>query len=227
LEEVARLLEEQAANPFRVRAYRQAAATVEHLGEPAATLCVREGPEGLMALPGIGPSLARAIHVMVSTGHFPMLERLQGEHDAEALLASMPGIGPVLAERLHHQLGIETLEALEIAAHDRDYRREATLSRLPRIAPRRFNPRKARWLSVLHTSRGGRHYTAMYSNTPRAHRLHRTKDWVVIYYDGRDGDGQATVVTEYQGSMKGQRVVRGRELETWQHYHEHFPQASA
>ncbi len=263
LEEVARLLEEQAANPFRVRAYRQAAATVERLGEPAATLCVREGPEGLMALPGIGPSLARAVHIMARTGHFPMLERLQGEHDAEALLASMPGIGPVLAERLHHQLGIETLEALEIAAHvkrvagitdalagrlgrliarhpatwdppvsdllwiDRDYRREATLSRLPRIAPRRFNPRKARWLSVLHTSRGGRHYTAMYSNTPRAHRLHRTKDWVVIYYDGRDGDGQATVVTEYQGSMKGQRVVRGRELETWQHYHEHFPQASA
>ena len=274
LDEVARLLEEQAANPFRVRAYRQAAATLGRLGEPAATLCVREGPEGLMALPGIGPSLARAVHIMVRTGHFPMLERLQGEHDAEALLASMPGIGPVLAERLHHQLGIETLEALEIAAHsgrlikiqgigakrvagitdalagrlgrlvarhpatwdppvsdllwiDRDYRREATLSRLPRIAPRRFNPRKARWLSVLHTSRGGRHYTAMYSNTPRAHRLHRTRDWVVIYYDGRDGDGQATVVTEYQGSMKGQRVVRGRELETWQHYHEHFPQASA
>jgi DNA polymerase (family 10) len=274
LEEVARLFEEQAANPFRVRAYRQAAFTVERLGEPAATLCAREGPEGLTALPGIGPSLARAIHVIVSTGHFPMLERLQGEHDAEALLASVPGIGPVLAERLHHQLGIETLEALEIAAHsgrlikmpgirakrvagivdalagrlgrlvtrhlatwdppvsdllwiDRDYRREANLSRLPRIAPRRFNPRQTRWLPVLHTSRGGRHYTAMHSNTPRAHRLHRTKDWVVIYYDGPDGDGQATVVTEYQGSMKGQRVVRGRELETWQHYHGHFPQASA
>lgn len=62
----------------------------------------------------------------------------------------------------------------------------------------------------------------MYSNTPRAHRLHRMNDWVVIYYDG-----QATVVTEYQGSMKGQRVVRGRELETWQHYHGRFPQASA
>ena len=38
LEEVARLFEEQAANPFRVRAYRQAAFTVERLGEPAATL---------------------------------------------------------------------------------------------------------------------------------------------------------------------------------------------
>ena len=83
LEEVARLLEEQAADPFRVRAYRQAAATVERLGESVATLCAREGPEGLTALPGIGPSLARAIHVMVRTGHFPMLERLQGDHDAE------------------------------------------------------------------------------------------------------------------------------------------------
>jgi putative hydrolase len=274
LEATARLLDDQAANLFRVRAYRQAAATVERLGEPAATLCAREGVEGLTALPGIGPSLARAIHIMVRTGQFPMLERLRGEHDAEALLASMPGIGPVLAERLHHQLGIETLEALEIAAHsgrltkvpgigakrltgiidalagrlgrlvtrrparwdppvadllwiDLDYRREAGLGRLPRIAPRRFNPRKARWLPVLHTSHGGRHYTAMYSNTPRAHRLHRTKDWVVIYYDGHDGDGQATVVTEYQGSMKGHRVVRGRELETWHHYHGNFPQATA
>lgn len=274
LEEAAGLLEEQAANPFRVRAYRQAATTVAHLPEPAASLCAREGPEGLIALPGIGPSIARAIHIMARTGYFPMLERLRGEHDAEALLASVPGIGPVLAERLHHQLGIETLEGLEIAAHsgrlskvsgvgakrvagiidslagrlgrlvtrhptrwdppvsdllwiDRDYRREASLSRLPLIAPRRFNPRKTRWLPVLHATRNDRHYTAMYSNTPRAHRLHRTKDWVVIYYDGRNGDGQATVVTEYQGSMKGQRVVRGREFETWQHYHSHFPQASA
>jgi hypothetical protein len=65
----------------------------------------------------------------------------------------------------------------------------------------------------MHHERDGWSFTAMFSNTPRAHQLDRTHDWVVIYYE-RDHDGhehQCTVVTETRGLDTGERVVRGRE----------------
>lgn len=55
--------------------------------------------------------------------------------------------------------------------------------------------------------------TALYSNTAHAHELGMTKDWVVIYRDDRDGAGQWTVVTARYGSLRGKRIVRGREAE--------------
>ncbi len=61
-------------------------------------------------------------------------------------------------------------------------------------------------------------YTALYSNTARAHELGTTQDWVVIYRDDNDGGGQWTVVTATTGPLRGKRVVRGREQETSQHY---------
>jgi len=96
---------------------------------------------------------------------------------------------------------------------DREYRSKAATGQLQRIAPRRFNPEHEASLPVLHARRDGRHFTALYSNTERAHDLHRTHDWVVIFYDGR-----CTVVTEYRGALKGMRVVRGREPECLKHY---------
>ena len=266
LDEVARLLAEQGANPFRVAAYRRAAETVRRLRRSVAALLREEGLEGLERLPGIGPRLARAIHTLVETGRLPMLERLRGESDAVALLASVPGVGPVLAERLHRELGIDSLEELEAAAHDgrlatvaglgekrvagirdslagrlarvrppgeppadeppvaelldvdREYRTAAAAGRLPRIAPRRFNPERRAWLPVLHTERGGRHYTALFSTTARAHELGRTRDWVVLYVDGGQGERQYTVVTARRGVLTGRRVVRGREPECLAYY---------
>jgi len=54
----------------------------------------------------------------------------------------------------------------------------------------------------------------LFSNTARAHELGRTDDWVVVYYyDADHHEGQNTIVTETQGPMKGNRVVRGREAE--------------
>jgi putative hydrolase len=82
-----------------------------------------------------------------------------------------------------------------------------------KIAPRRFNPSHIAWLPVLHTTRGRRHYTALFSNTALAHRLNRTHDWVVIYWDDGRGERQYTVVTAKGGSLEGRRVVRGREAE--------------
>ena len=101
----------------------------------------------------------------------------------------------------------------------REYRERAARGDLPVIAPRRFNPTGERWLPILHTTRGDRHYTALFSNTATAHRLGRTRDWVVIYLDGADGDHPSTVVTESRGLLGRRRVVRGRESECITHYH--------
>jgi DNA polymerase (family X) len=117
-EEVARLLNEHEANPYRVQAYRHVADTVRRLDRPVVEILQQEGPAGLRRLPGIGENLARAIRELVLIGKLPILARLRGEADPMALLASVPGIGPVLADRLHHELGIDTLEELEAAAHD-------------------------------------------------------------------------------------------------------------
>ncbi len=261
LEEVARLLAQQNANPFRVRAYERAAATIRSLPEPVADLLERRGIEGLRALPGVGESIARAIRDLLARGRLAMLERLRGESDPVKLLASVPGIGPRSADRLYHDLGLETLEDLEAAAHDgrleqlagfgpkrlagirdslahrlervrppprrrnglpaieeilavdREYRRQAAAGELPTIAPRRFNPSHVAWLPVLHVTRGPRHYTALFSNTALAHRLNRTDDWVVVYWDDGRGERQCTVVTATHGPWRGQRIVRGREAE--------------
>jgi len=103
---------------------------------------------------------------------------------------------------------------------DREYREKASAGALPKIAPRRFNPEGKAWLPVLHTRFGPWHFTALFSNTERAHELHRTHDWVVVFFrDGeKEDEGQATVVTEYRGRLAGKRVVRGREPECARHY---------
>ncbi len=82
------------------------------------------------------------------------------------------------------------------------------------VAFKFFNPTGEAWLPVLNTRRDGRYYTALFSNTPRAHELGRTNDWVVIYYDSPEGGGQVTVVTARSGPIVGGRVVRGRERES-------------
>ena len=274
LDETARLLEEQRANPFRVQAYRNAADTVRGLHRGVDDILDAEGLAGLDRLPGIGQTLARVIDQIVTTGRFPMLERLHGASSGVAQLASIPGIGATLAQRLRDDHGIGTLEQLEIAAHDgtlaeiagfgekriagiqdvlatrlgrrsrrassertadagrtepsvaeildidRQYRDGADAGTLPRIAPRRFNPTHAKWLPILHATSGSTHYTALYSNTARAHERGTTHDWVVIYFEGPGMDGQRTVVTASSGALSGRRVVRGRELECEQHYAE-------
>lgn len=266
LEETAQVLAEQGANPYRVGAYRRAARTVRSLPHPIDEFAAERGIAGLRELPHVGESIARAIYQLATAGRLPMLERLRGEADPVALLATVPGIGLKTAELLHDVLGLHTLEDLEIAAHDgrlerlgmggkrlagirdalagrlgrvgrralpesarppdvaevldvdRQYRSEAAQGSLPTIAPRRFNPGHESWLPVLHTRRGDRHYTALFSNTPRAHELGRTRDWVILYFDGRRGEGQCTVITAQRGPMRGLRIVRGREEECLKHY---------
>ena len=92
---------------------------------------------------------------------------------------------------------------------------------MPRIAPKRNNPKHAAWLPILHLEREGWSFTALFSNTALAHQLHKTADWVVLHYEHDHVHGQATVVTEWRGKLAGRRVVRGHEAQCIAHYREH------
>jgi len=131
LREAADLLEGQGANPFRVGAYRRAAETLVGLERDAADILEREGLNGLIALPNVGRSIAAAIEELIRTGRWAQLERLRGTLDPEHLFQAVPGIGPELARRIHDALEIETLEGLEVAAHD------GRLEQVPKIGARR------------------------------------------------------------------------------------------
>lgn len=122
---------------------------------------------------------------------------------------SMPGF------RLHPAMVPSVAELLSV---DREYRHKARAGSLHRIAPHRFNPSGEAWLPIFHTTRGETRYTALFSNTALAHRLGRTDDWVVLYWDRGDGEEQNTVVTETGGPLRGKRVVRGREQECLRFY---------
>ena len=181
-------------------------------------------PEVLFqGVPGIGPTLAHEIHESL---HVDTLEALEIAAN-DGRLEQVPGIGPRRAASIRAALAdvlrrgrryrrparnapsIDTLLAV-----DHDYRRLAAADKLPKIAPKRFNPEGRAWLPIFHTERDDWHFTALFSNTARAHDLGRTTDWVVIYYyDGDHEEGQCTVVTETHGPLRGERVVRGRERE--------------
>ena len=118
LRELAALLEAQGANPFRAGAYRKAADTIARLTRPVRETFDAEGVAGLDALPHIGKGIATAIAEILITGRWNQLERLRGTLDPVELYRSVPGIGPQFAQRVHEELHVDTLQALEAAAHD-------------------------------------------------------------------------------------------------------------
>jgi len=281
LERISSLLEVQGASNFRVRAYVNAANTLRDRKIPVSEVLESEGVSGLEALPSIGKSIASVISELLLTGRIALLERLEGQASPEELFETVPGIGVRTAHRIHETLGIETLEELELAAHDgrlnkvqglgrrkiqgikdalsgilsrssrrrarrlrwlehemkelsfhkpkvglvlevdREYREKAARGSLREISPKRFNPSGEKWLPIYHTDNDGWSFTALFSNSPLAHKLRRIMDWVIIYYE-RDGEeDQCTVVTEWQGQLTGKRVIRGREAECHEYYRRH------
>ena len=179
-------------------------------------------------VPGIGPELARQLHdelgidtleALETAAYDGRLERLPrlGARRAAAIRAALTAMldrrriahRGARAAAADHEPPVEVL--LDV---DREYRDAAAAGRLPTIAPRRFNPQGQAWLPVLHARRGDWHFTALFSNTARAHELGRTRDWVVIYAEDREhAERQYTVVTATGGPLAGRRVVRGREAE--------------
>lgn len=193
-------------------------------------------PEDLFAqVPGIGDELAERIAKELNIETLEELE--QAAHDGR--LEEVDGFGPERvksvrlavagllsgaaqrriqrakwrAEDVGDKPSVEAL--LQV---DALYRQRAEEGKLKKIAPRRFNPESEAWLAIMHTEKDGWFFTALYSNTARAHELGKTKDWVVIYYEHDHHEDQCTVVSETQGPLKGKRVVRGREDETRRYY---------
>ncbi len=187
-------------------------------------------------VPGIGEELAQRIvsHLDITT-----LEELeQAAHDGR--LARVPGFGeqrvrsvqvglagllsPAAQRRAHRAQQDETGAAVSeppiglLLEIDSKYRKGADEGKLRKIAPKRFNPDNEAWLPILTTDREDWHFTALYSNTKRAHDLDKTDDWVVIYYKENGEEGQVTVVTATQGELEGKRVIRGREGECRRYY---------
>lgn len=227
LRELATLLAQQAANPYRVAAYRRAATTITQLDEGLRTRFERDGVAGLDQLPHVGPGLATLIAEVLITGRSAQLDRLRGAADTEPVHPKGPGEAqrPAAPEGSATRTGhADSLVSppppvallLEL---DKTYRARAIARSLPTIAPRRLNPTGEAWLPVMHTQRGRWHFTLLFSNTARAHELGRTHDWVVAYFHHADhAEGRVTIVTETHGPLAGQRVVRGREAECEAHY---------
>ena len=144
LREAAALLEAQGANPYRAGAYRKAADTIARLPRPVRETFDAKGVTGLDALPHVGKGIAAAIAEILITGRWNQLERLRGTLDPVQLFQGVPGIGPQLAQRMHETLHVDTLEALETAAHD------GRLEAVPGVGTRRAAAWRA--VSIINTT---------------------------------------------------------------------------
>ena len=114
-EKVADLLEIEGANPFRVRAYRNAARVVGGLTQSLVDLAARG--EDLTGLPGVGQDLAGKIREIIKTGDLGLLRELEARTPpALALLMNVAGLGPKRVHILHEKLGVTTTEDLKAAA---------------------------------------------------------------------------------------------------------------
>ncbi|MGW8250178.1 MAG: helix-hairpin-helix domain-containing protein [Anaerolineales bacterium] len=194
-------------------------------------------PQALFVqVPGIGDKLAQRISNQLDVNTLEGLERAAhdgrleeiegfGEKRVQSVRVSLAGMLSRSGQRRARQRvedgGDEDQEEPSVKtllSVDAEYRKKAQKGELRTIAPKRFNPENKAWLPILNTERKGWDFTALYSNTARAHDLGTTHDWVVIYYERDSQESQATVVTKKGGAMDGKRVVRGREVECMRYY---------
>ena len=113
--QLADLLEIQEANPFRVRAYRNASRTISSTAESFASLVSDE--QDLTQFKGIGKDLARQIEEVVTTGDHAQLAELKQEVPPGVVnMLRIPGVGPKKVALFFNTLGLKTLDELKAAA---------------------------------------------------------------------------------------------------------------
>ena len=115
-EEIGDLLEIQRTNPFRIRAYRNAARVIRDLSEPIAKL---DNERTIEDLPGVGKDLASKIRTILETGDLPLRHELQKQvpPDLRKLL-NVPGLGPKRVRSLYQELNIDSIKKLRKAARE-------------------------------------------------------------------------------------------------------------
>jgi DNA polymerase (family 10) len=112
---LADLLEIQNANPFRIRAYRNASRLIG--AQPRSVSDMLDEGADLSELPGIGKDLAAKIREIVETGHLALLDETEKSVPRELVeLLLLPGLGPKRVQRLHEELAIDTIAELKRAA---------------------------------------------------------------------------------------------------------------
>ena len=171
----------------------------------------------LTSLPGVGPRLALRLREELGITSVEEVERAARDGRLRRV-----GIGPkrlrtlleVLASRRRGETepGQEEPAVGELLAVDEEFRTLAESKNL-RLSSWDGVAAEAGSAPVLQTRRGGWSLRATFSNTPLAHRLGLTRDWVVIRFSDGTTSGERTVVTETRNHLCGQRVVRGRERE--------------
>ena len=116
-DQTADLLELRNENPFRVRAYRRAARTIESLPQSVQTMLSRG--DDLAELPGVGKDLAGKITAIVAAGHFQLLDSLRTKLPGQiADMTALPGLGPKRVKLIYDKLKVRTLEDLKQVAKE-------------------------------------------------------------------------------------------------------------
>jgi DNA polymerase/3'-5' exonuclease PolX len=235
-------------NLYRKRAYRQAAFLIQGLSKPLAELYQEGGRDALAALPSVGANLAEHLESLLTTGEFaprpedeaepgealtslPGIGRRTARRMMEALdvhsledveeaartgkLAEV-GVGPKRLRGILDALAVRALQSdlvppapdepsvAELLSLDADYRSRIESNQ--------------RWKWVGRSEVGPWDCSVSFADTAIAHRLRRTRDWVVIQFDDGHHHSERTIVTEVRGDLCGKRVVRGREEECRAYY---------
>src|SRR5215471_12596045 len=113
LEQIATLLELKDENPFKIRAYTNAARAIETFGANVSSF---QDEEAVAKIPGIGKSIALKIKELVQTGSLKYFQELSTEFPTGILeLFSLPGLGAKKIKALHDKLGISSIKQLQKA----------------------------------------------------------------------------------------------------------------
>lgn len=159
---------------------------------------------------GADPVFVRAYRLAASSvRHWPISMAVMFKHRGVEGLEEVPGVGPRIARVIRELLTHHRLPSLA-ALHDREAPGPSIEELLD--VDREYRD-KGHVVPILHTRRGPRRYTALYSNTERARRFGGTHDWVLLYVREGQEERQYTVITARRGVMRGQRIIAGHERE--------------
>ncbi len=183
----------------------------------------------MASLPTVGPELARRIHQQLHIDTLPQL--LAAANDGT--LSQVPGIGEKRIDAIRQSLTEQTWQrnriphAVQLRLWDENSVQQVPVAELLDLDTefRSLAANDTAATTACCLRRDQRRYRVHFSDSPRAHQLHATRDWVVIERVDLPDQEKSTVVTSFSGKLHGCRVVRGREEDCYRHYRAEAKQA--